>query len=454
MNQGTPALDTKITQLCDDIYTEYVIHPSNYVGDAVKRGLRNADGTGVIAGVTRVGSVQGYYVLDGQRVPMPGQLFYRGINVNEVVSYHQENSTFGFEEVAYLLLFGKLPTTDQYDLFSSILSGARKLPDRFFEDMILKSPSKDIMNKLERSILALYSYDENPDDTSMENVIRQSIELIARFPSIVANAYAVKRHVFDDESLYIHNPKEHLSISENFLRMVRRDKVFTDPEAKLLDLMLILHAEHGGGNNSAFACRTVTSSGTDTYSAIAAAVGSLKGPLHGGANAKVQQMVQFINENVADPYDDEELQAYLTKLVSGVAGDGTGKIYGLGHAVYTMSDPRTEILKKYARSMAKEKGFIKELDLLESIERLGIPLVSERTGRTIPMCANVDMYSGLVYAMLDIPPELFTPLFSIARIAGWCAHRIEELINGKRIIRPAYRAAIEPTPYVAREQRQ
>lgn len=453
MNGENSTLNTKINSLCGEIYPEYVIHPSNFVGDAVKRGLRNADGTGVLAGVTRVGSVQGYYMLDGKRVPMPGEVFYRGISVMEIIENHKRNDTFGFEEVAYLLLFGKLPNAEQFETFNSILTGARKLPDRFFEDMILKAPSRDIMNKLERSILALYSYDDKPDDTSVENVIRQSIELIARFPSIVANAYAVKRHVFDDDSLYIHHPRENLSVSENFLRMIRRDKVYTDEEAKLLDLMLILHAEHGGGNNSAFACRTVTSSGTDTYSAIAAAVGSLKGPLHGGANARVQQMMTYITQNVKDPYDDEELKSYLTKLLAGVAGDGSGKIYGLGHAVYTMSDPRAMAIKKYARTMAEEKGFVKELDLIESVERLGIPLVSERTGRIIPMSANVDLYSGLVYAMLDIPPDLFTPLFSIARIAGWCAHRIEELINGKRIIRPAYRSAMDLTAYTPMNER-
>ncbi len=453
MKSDINALNANLQALCTDLQAEYMIDPHSYDGDTVKRGLRNADGTGVIAGVTRVGSVQGYYMRDGERVPMPGELYYRGINVMEIVENHQRNSSFGFEEVAYLLLFGRLPDQSQYEAFNGILANARELPDRFFEDMILKAPSIDIMNKLERSILALYSYDDTPDDTSIENVIRQSIMLIARFPTIVANAYAVKRHVFDKDSLYIHNSLENLSVSENFLRMIRHDKAYTDEEAKLLDLMFILHAEHGGGNNSAFACRTVTSSGTDTYSAIAAAVGSLKGPLHGGANAKVNEMMANIADNVRNHRDDDELRAYLIKLLNGEAGDRSGKIYGLGHAVYTISDPRALAIKKYARTMAEERGLLDQLELIESVERIGIPMVSGRIRRTIPMCANVDMYSGLVYSMLDIPTDLYTPMFAIARIAGWCAHRIEELVNGKRIMRPAYRSVIKPTPYVQMKDR-
>ena len=453
MKSDINALNANLQALCTDLQAEYSIDPHSYDGDTVKRGLRNADGTGVIAGVTRVGSVQGYYMRDGERVPMPGELYYRGINVMEIVENHQRDSSFGFEEVAYLLLFGRLPDQSQYEAFNGILANARELPDRFFEDMILKAPSIDIMNKLERSILALYSYDDTPDDTSIENVIRQSIMLIARFPTIVANAYAVKRHVFDKDSLYIHNSLENLSVSENFLRMIRHDKAYTDEEAKLLDLMFILHAEHGGGNNSAFACRTVTSSGTDTYSAIAAAVGSLKGPLHGGANAKVNEMMANIADNVRNHRDDDELRAYLIKLLNGEAGDRSGKIYGLGHAVYTISDPRALAIKKYARTMAEERGLLDQLELIESVERIGIPIVSGRIRRTIPMCANVDMYSGLVYSMLDIPTDLYTPMFAIARIAGWCAHRIEELVNGKRIMRPAYRSVIKPTPYVQMKDR-
>jgi citrate synthase len=432
---------------------EYVISEEHYIDQNVKRGLRNADGTGVMAGVTKIGSVQGYVVLDGERRPIPGKLYYRGYDVEDIINYHKERNSFGFEEVAYLLLMGKLPNVSEFDLFDSVLSKARALPQGFFEDMILKAPSNNVMNKLSRCVLALYSYDSRPDDTSMENLLRQSIELIARFPTIVANAYAVKRHVYDGKSLYIHNPKEKLSVAENFLRMLRSDKSYTDEEAKLLDMMLMLHAEHGGGNNSAFVCRALSSSGTDTYSAIAGAVGALKGPLHGGANNKVMEMFKNIRENVRDYNDDEELRAYLAQIFDGNANDRSGKIYGLGHAVYTISDPRAVLLKKYASSLAEKNGRSEDFRLMESIERLGIPLIMEKKKISIPMCANVDMYSGLVYSMLGIPDELFTPLFAIARIAGWCAHRIEEVTTCSRIMRPAYRAAVKPHEYIPMQER-
>ncbi|MBR4425109.1 MAG: citrate synthase, partial [Oscillospiraceae bacterium] len=298
MRKDQSELNSYIEQLCSSMTDQYSIPERYYRGGAVKRGLRNADGTGVMAGVTRIGSVQGYYLRDYEKVPMPGELYYRGINVTEIVESHGREGTFGYEEVAYLLLFGSLPNAEQLRQFNAILSSARKLPEGFFEDMILKAPSRNIMNKLERSVLVLYSFDENPDEITMENVMRQSIELISRFPTIVADAYAVKRHHFDGKSLYIHNPSERLSLSENFIRMIRKDKVFTEEEARLLDLMLILHAEHGGGNNSTFSCRTLSSTGTDTYSAVAAAVGALKGPLHGGANAKVMEMLGHIDANV------------------------------------------------------------------------------------------------------------------------------------------------------------
>lgn len=445
-------LSSDLESLYAQMRSEYVITEDQY-NESIKRGLRNADGTGVLVGVTRVGSVHGYMVEDGYRVPIPGKLYYRGIDVVDIVEAHKQQNSFGFEEVAYLLLMGKLPNEAEFSLFDTILSKARPLPQGFFEDMILKAPSQNIMNKLCRSVLALYSYVQNPEDNSMENVLRQSIELIARFPSIVANAYAVKRHVYDGKSLYIHNPKEKLSVAENFLRMVRSDKSYTDEEAKLLDLMLILHAEHGGGNNSAFICRALTSTGTDTFSAIAGAVGSLKGPLHGGANAKVMEMFNEIKENVRDYNDDEEVVSYLNKIMDGAAGDGSRKIYGLGHAVYTISDPRAVLLKKYAASMAEQKGMLAEFRLMESIERLGLPLIAKRKKIALPMCANVDMYSGLVYNMLGIPEDLFTPLFAIARITGWCAHRLEELITCNRIMRPGYRAAVKPRPYIPMNER-
>ena len=452
MNESKAELNRYVESLCAEVRGAYTINPRYYVGDAVKRGLRNGDGTGVMAGVTRIGSVQGYYLRDFEKVPIPGELYYRGIDVTEIVKHHHAAGTFGYEEVAYLLLFGALPTRTQLEQFNAILMAARRLPDGFFEDMILKAPSKNVMNKLERSVLVLYSYDNRPDDTSIENVMRQSIQLIGCFPTIVADAYAVKRHVFGGHSLYIHNPKEGLSLSENFLRMIRKDKSYSEEEAHLLDLMLILHAEHGGGNNSTFACRTLSSSGTDTYSAIAAAVGALKGPLHGGANAKVMEMLGYLDAAVPE-VSDEAVRDFLVKLLDGEAGDRSGKIYGLGHAVYTVSDPRAQAIKAAARRMADARGFARQLDLLEAVERVGIPLVMERTGRDLPMCANVDLYSGLVYTLLGIPADLFTPLFALARIAGWCAHRLEELISCKRIIRPAYRSSMQYMSYVPMEER-
>ena len=437
--------------LSRSIQDEYAISPEHYRGD-VKLGLRNSDGTGVLVGVSRVGSVQGYLLQDGQRVPIPGQLYYRGIELTDIVEAHRKAGTFGYEEVAYLLLLGYLPSKTELQYFNEIMKRARKLPDGFTEDMIMRHPSRNIMNKLARSVLALYSYDDNPDDTSVENMLLQSIKLVGCFPSIVANAYAVKRHYFQGDSLHIHFPEDDLSTAENFLRMIRPDKQYTEEEAHLLDMMLMVHAEHGGGNNSTFVCRAMSSSGTDTYSAIAGAVGSLKGPLHGGANAKVMEMFQYIKENV-DPHDDGSIRDYLNKLLDGEAGDKSGKIYGLGHAVYTISDPRAVLLKKYAQHMAEIKGYAEDFALLQKVEELGIPLVQERRHNDTPMCANVDMYSGLVYTMLGIPEDVFTPLFASARIAGWCANRIEEVVTCHRIMRPAYRAVTIKDHYGPMEQR-
>lgn len=422
--------------------------PSKYFNEKVKRGLRNSDGTGVMAGVTRVGRVIGYNIEDGEIVPAKGRLFYRGINVEDIVDAHVASNTFGYEEVAYLLLMGYLPNKQEMEKFSAMLSRARALPEGFTEDIILKNPSPNVMNKLARSVLTLYSYDDDPDTTTLENMLRQSIELIARFPTIVANTYAAKRHYIDGKSLYIHYPRENLSAAENFLLMLRADKNYTPEEAHLLDTLMILHAEHGGGNNSAFVCRALSSSGTDTYGAISGAVNSLKGPLHGGANAKVRAMFYDIKEHVDDPADENAMREYLTKILDGKAGDHSGKIYGLGHAVYTMSDPRSEIIKVYASKMAKTKGMEKDLEYLRTIERLGCPLIMERKGMSSPISSNVDLYSGFVLQMLGIPDELFTPLFAVSRISGWCAHRIEEVMSAKRIMRPAYRSAIEATPYI------
>ena len=441
----TGLLEQYTGSLSQRVEREYYISEKYYRED-VKRGLRNSDGTGVPVGVTRVGSVLGYMIEDGVRVPVPGQLYYRGIELNEIVEAHRKAGTFGFEEVAFLLLMGFLPSQWELDRFNEIMNRARKLPPGFTEDMIMKNPSRNIMNKLARSVLSLYSYDDNPDDISLDNILLQSVRLVGAFPSIVANAYSVKRHYFGGGSLHIHFPVEGLSTAENFLRMIRPNTKYTEEEAHLLDVMLMLHAEHGGGNNSTFVCRAVTSSGTDTYSAIAGAVGSLKGPLHGGANAKVMEQFRTVKANV-NPKDDASIKDFLYKILNKEAGDKSGKIYGLGHAVYTISDPRAVLLKKYARHMAEIKGYDEDFQLLEKIEELGIPMIQNKTGSDMPMCANVDMYSGLVYTMLGIPEDVFTPLFASARIAGWCANRIEEVLTCHRIMRPAYRAMVKRVHY-------
>ena len=440
--------------LIEEMKASYAIDPRQFDHYNIKRGLRNADGTGVLVGVTGIGSVQGYQMVDGEPEPMEGRLYYRGYNVKDIVDAHMKSGSFGFEEVIYLLLMGHLPSAEDLANFDTALSAARKLPKGFFEDMILKAPSRNIMNKLSRGVLALYSYDENPDDTSIENLLRQSVELIGRLPVIVADAYAVKKHYFDGESLFVHVPDESLSVAENFLSILRPNRKYTQLEAKILDMMLIIHAEHGGGNNSAFTCRVLSSTGTDTYGAIAGAINSLKGPLHGGANAKVMEMYRNIRENVHDECNESEIYAYMQKILDKQANDGSGKIYGLGHAVYTLSDPRTQILKEYARELFERKGRTADFALMERIEQQGLRALSERLGDRKKVCANVDMYSGLIYNILGIPEELYTPLFAIARIAGWCAHRIEEVCTGGRIIRPAYRSVVHKQAYLPMEARE
>lgn len=444
-----------IEGLCEEFEKYTQINPRYYEKYSVKRGLRNADGTGVMAGVTKIGNVKGYIMEDGEQVPVPGQLFYRGINVQDLIQGFTSENRFGFEETAYLLMFGALPTKAQLDQFTDIMNHFRQLPPNFTEDMILKAPSHDVMNKLARSVLALYSYDPDPDNDTLSVEILKAMRLIAQFPVIVAHAFAAKRHYFDGESLYLHRPQEGLSVAQNFLYSVRHDNQFTDEEARLLDLCLVLHAEHGGGNNSAFACRVLSSSGTDIYSAIAAAVGSLKGPKHGGANMRVMDMfTNYIEPGVKDWKDDEEIRAFLTRILKKEAGDGSGLIYGMGHAVYTLSDPRAVILKKFARKMAGERGMLEEFELFESVERLAPGVFREVTGAEKTLCANVDMYSGLVYKMMDIPPELYTPLFAIARIVGWSAHRVEEIYNPYgRIIRPAYKAVSHERPFIPLSER-
>ena len=438
-----------IQGICGEFERYTQISPKYYEKYDVKRGLRNQDGTGVMAGVTLIGNVRGYVMQDGEKVPIPGELYYRGINIQELIDGFTLEGRFGYEETAYLLMFGGLPTTEELAQFRSTLAFFRELPPKFTEDMILTAPSHDVMNKLARSVLALYSYDPDPDNNTLPIEMLQALRLIARFPVIVAHAFAAKKHYFDKDSLYLHRPQPELSVAENFLYSVRHDNQFSEEEARLLDLCLVLHMEHGGGNNSAFACRVLSSSGTDIFSTISAAVGSLKGPRHGGANQKVMEMFGYIEENVDNWSDETEVERYLEKLVRKEAGDGSGLIYGMGHAVYTLSDPRAILLKDMARKVAEKKGFSKEFELFETVEKLAPAVLAKVKGDNKPICANVDMYSGLVYKMMNIPSELYTPLFAIARMVGWCAHRIEEVYNpGNKIIRPAYRAVPGSGRYV------
>ncbi|OGS27963.1 MAG: citrate synthase [Elusimicrobia bacterium RIFOXYB2_FULL_48_7] len=429
------------------------IDPTLYAKYNVKRGLRNADGTGVLVGLTEIGDVHGYIIDEIEKVPAEGELRYRGINVDDIVRGFQKEGRFGFEEICYLLLFGQLPNKQELEQFRGLLDDNRKLPEGFTENMILKAPSSDIMNKLARSVLVGYSYDKNPDDISISNVLRQSIELIAGLPTMAAYGYQAKAHYYDGKSLFIHHPVNGLSTAENFLHMIRTDSSYTKLEAEILDLALVLHAEHGGGNNSSFTTHVVTSSDTDTYSAIAAAIGSLKGPKHGGANIRVRKMMEDIKSNVKDWKDEDEVSCYLAKIVNKQAYDRSGLIYGMGHAVYTLSDPRAVILKKKAEKMAEEKGRTDEYKLFEAVEKLSPKVFNEVKKSNKIICANVDFYSGFVYSMLNIPTDLYTPIFAISRISGWCAHRIEEIISGGRIIRPAYKSVVKKNKYIPLENR-
>lgn len=419
----------------------------------VKRGLRNSDGTGVMAGLTSIGDVHGYVIEDGERRPREGMLRYRGIDVKDIVTGCQQDGRFGFEEVAFLLLFGMLPTKEQLGKFNDFLGEHRTLPEGFAEDMIMKAPSANIMNKLARCVLASYSYDPNPDDISLANILRQSMELIARFPTMAAYGYQAKVHYHNGRSMFIHPPRKELSTAENFLHMLRPDNHYTRSEAELLDVSFILHAEHGGGNNSAFAARVLSSTGTDTYSAIAAAVGSLKGPKHGGANAKVMDMIEDFKKNVKDITNPDQVREHIVKILKKQAYDKEGLVYGMGHAIYTLSDPRAVLLKQKARELAEEKGMMEEFTLYTLIEKLTPEVFAEVKGEKKAICANVDLYSGFVYKMLNIPPELYTPLFAISRIVGWCAHRIEEVVASGRIIRPAYKAVLSTRQYVPLKDR-
>lgn len=424
--------------LQDELLKNHRIDPNLYIEYDVKRGLRDSAGKGVLTGLTEISDVNAYDLINGRRIPAEGSLYYQGYNIYDLVN-GMEGRKFGFEETIYLLLFGRLPSDQDMEMFKGVMAHFETLSGRFVRDVVMKASNGDIMNSMQRCILTLYTYDSKPEDTSAENVLRQSIELIAKLPLIAVYSYHSYRHFRRDETLFIRNPQKGLSLAENILLMLRPDSVYTELEAKVLDIALILHAEHGGGNNSTFTTHVVTSSGTDTYSSVAASIGSLKGPRHGGANLKVQDMFEDIKAHVKNWADEAEVEAYLRKILNKEAFDRSGLIYGMGHAVYTLSDPREVILKKFARKLAEEKGMMEEFALYELVERLGGRLVMEQRRLFKNVCANVDFYSGFVYTMLGIPKELFTPIFAIARIPGWSAHRLEEILNANKIIRPAYK---------------
>lgn len=440
--------------LCDAYRKNNFIDPEISEKLGVKRGLRNADGTGVLAGLTNICDVIGYQRDENNNIiPIDGKLIYRGIDLNDIVNEAITQDRFLFEEVAWLLLFGSLPNKETLDNFRRILETHRELPDGFAETQIMAAPSPNLMNKMARSVLAMYSYDEEAENTSLENVIKQSINLIAEMPSMMVYAYQTKKHAYDHESLYFHYPKPGLSTAENILAMYRLDQNYTREEARLLDLCMVVHADHGGGNNSAFTTRVLSSTGTDTYSAIASAILSLKGPKHGGANLMVMKQLDEILANVKDVHSDEEMKDYLTKIINKEAGDHSGLIYGIGHAVYTKSDPRAQILKKHSKDLAYEKGMQREYDCLCQIEKLAPVVFKELKVSTKNVCANVDLFSGLVYRILGISEELFTPIFAISRVAGWCAHRMEEVEFANRIIRPAYKYVGDEKQYISLDKR-
>lgn len=415
------------------------IEPRMYTEYKVFRGLRDLDGNGVLTGLTEVSEIQAKKTVDGVDYPCEGKLFYRGYEINDLVGGFLRDGRFGFEETTYLLLFGELPTEEQLKEFKNLLADYRSLPNSFVRDLIMKAPSENMMNSMARSVLTMYSYDKNPDDVSIPNVLRQCLQLIATFPMMAVYGYQAYDYYLDDsQSFFIHEPRPELSTAENILHMLRIDSKYTELEAKILDLALVLHAEHGGGNNSTFTTHVVSSSGTDTYSAIAAALGSLKGPKHGGANIKVVEMFRDIKENVRDWNDRDEIVAYLQKILHKEAFDKSGLIYGIGHAVYSLSDPRADILRSFVERLSDEKNLHAEYALYAAVEELAPKLIAGERKMYKGVSANVDFYSGFVYDMLGLPTELYTPIFAIARIAGWSAHRLEELINASKIIRPAY----------------
>lgn len=438
-----------------DLCTEnFKINPELYSKYEVKRGLRDISGKGVLTGLTEISEIRSYTIVDSDVIPCEGKLYYQGIDVEEIVKGFIDEDRFGFEETVYLLLFGKLPTKEELRRLTDLLADYRELPTSFVRDIILKAPSPDMMNTLARSVLTLYSYDDKADDTSTQNVLRQCLQLIALFPLLSVYGYQAYSHYHDGNSLFIHSPKPELSTAENILHILRPDSKYTKLEAKILDIALVLHAEHGGGNNSSFTTHVVSSSGTDTYSVIAASLGSLKGPRHGGANIKVVKMFEDMKASVHDWEDEEEVRQYLVDLLHKKAFDRKGLIYGIGHAVYSISDPRANVLHGFVESLSREKGLEKEFKLYSMVERLAPEVIAKERRIYKGVSANVDFYSGFVYSMLGLPLELYTPIFAIARIAGWSAHRLEELINDGKIIRPAYKSVAKHKPYVAIDDRE
>lgn len=429
------------------------IDPALYTKYDVKRGLRDLQGKGVLTGLTEISEICATKMVDGKEVPCEGRLYYRGYDVRQLVRGFLEDDRYGFEETVYLLLFGELPEQKQLADFTRILGQYRTLPVNFVTDIILKAPSPDMMNTLSRSVLTLYSYDERANDISIPNVLRQCLELIALFPVLSVYGYQAYSHYHRGKSLFIHKPNPMLSTAENILHLLRPDGEYTQLEARILDLALVLQAEHGGGNNSTFTTHVVTSSGTDTYSVVASSLGSLKGPRHGGANIKVVEMFDHLKENISDWTDEDEIRGYLKRMLEGEVFDHTGLIYGMGHAVYSLSDPRADIFKRFVKELSEAKGYSKEYALYEKIEKIGPEVICEKRKIYKGVSANVDFYSGFVYRMLGLPEELFTPIFAIARIAGWSAHRIEELANAGKIIRPAYKAIAEHRDYTPMRSR-
>lgn len=447
----TPEIE-RLARLCVE---DSLIEPAMYTDYEVLRGLRDKNGKGVLTGLTEISEIQAFKKEGDREIPCLGKLFYRGYDVEDLVSGFITDKRFGFEEVTYLLLFGKLPTHAELEAFCALLADYRSLPTSFVRDLIMKAPSENMMNSMARSVLTMYSYDRNPDDTSVQNVLRQCLQLIATFPMMAVYGYQAFDYYIDgSQSFFIHEPDPRLSTAENLLHMLRIDSKYTKLEACILDLALVLHAEHGGGNNSTFTTHVVTSSGTDTYSAIASALGSLKGPKHGGANIKVCKMFEDIKENVRDWHDREEIEAYLVKLLHKEAFDRTGLIYGIGHAVYSISDPRATVLRRFVKKLSEEKKMTEEYALYAAVEKLAPKVIARERKMYKGVSANVDFYSGFIYEMLGLPTELYTPIFAIARISGWSAHRLEELINGSKIIRPAYLNVQPRRQYIPLEKRE